>query len=118
MEENEIEVPIFGVNEDKIDAFKDLMIRYLVDNDAYNLLAVANVYRAMIAIQADKPIMDVLKAMDPVITGFQLNWIMRVLGEYSIKGEEITELWAKYQKSLEPKKRHTRRYKESPLEDD
>lgn len=115
----EIEVPLDGVIKLKQEAYKDLIQRYLVENDQYNCTAVLDgVYPAMQAIEKKKSLLEVVRSISPSISGFQLNWTMNVLAEFSTKGSEIKQIWERYQKSVEPKKKSARKYKASELLDD
>lgn len=114
MENLDLEIPAIGVKKEKLDAYRDLMFRYLDGNDAYNTQAVqGGVFKAMRAIAEGKSLIEILRSIDKDISGFQLNWVMNTLGEFSTRGTEIQDLWDKYQKGLEPKKKPARRYKES-----
>lgn len=113
---DEIEIPTVGVKQSKIEEFKDLILRYIQDNDRYNNKAVHDgVMPAMAAIGRGAGLKEILAAIDGGISGFQLNWVMNTLAEFSTKSAEIKNVWEKYQKSLEPKKKSARRSKESAV---
>lgn len=115
----EFDIPLQGVKENKIDAFKDLITRYLTDNDQYNNKAIFDgVYPALAAISKNKSIGDIIKSIDSDISGFQLNWVMNTLAEHSTKGQEIRDIWDKYQKSMEPKKKPRKSKPEEECLDD
>lgn len=113
----ELVIPTTGVRKDKEAAYTDFVTRYLTDNDAYNQQAIFDgLYRAMAAVENNKSIIEIIRSIDERITGFQLNWIMNALGEYSKKGPQIQTVWDKYQKALEPKKTRARRQKQQVLD--
>lgn len=108
------EIPTDGVHPSKVASFQDLIYRYLVDNDKYNQKAVfGGIFPALQAIENGKSLVEVIRSIGRDISGFQLNWVMNTLGEYSLKSEEIRTTWEKYQKGLEPKKKSARRYKQT-----